>query len=75
MKKTSLYLDPQTDLALERLAKSRGLSKAETIRRALVEAVKDVERPRISAIGVGSGPGDVGGDVDRHLEETGFGRT
>lgn len=74
MKKTSLYLDPETDLALERLAKSRGITKAETIRRVLEEAVRRVERPRISAIGVGAGPGDVAGDVDRHLEQTGFGQ-
>jgi hypothetical protein len=74
VKKTSLYLDPETDRALERLAKSRGITKAETIRRVLEEAVRRVERPRISAIGVGAGPGDVAGDVDRHLEQTGFGQ-
>jgi predicted transcriptional regulator len=74
MKKTSLYLDPETDRALDRLAKSQGISKAEAIRRALEEAVRRVERPRISAIGVGAGPGDVAGDVNRHLEQTGFGR-
>lgn len=75
MKKTSLYLDPETDRALERLARSRGITKAETIRRALEEAVRQVERPRITAIGVGAGPGDVAADVDRHLEQTGFGTT
>jgi predicted transcriptional regulator len=75
MKKTSVYLDPDTDRALDRLARARGISKAEAIRRALEEAVRRVERPRISAIGVGAGPGDVAGDVERHLEETGFGQS
>jgi predicted transcriptional regulator len=74
MKKTSLYLDPETDRGLERLARARGITKAEAIRRALDEAVRQVERPRISAIGVGEGPGDVAGNVDRHLDESGFGQ-
>jgi predicted transcriptional regulator len=74
MKKTSLYLDPETDRALERLSRARGITKAEAIRRALDEAVRQVERPRISAIGVGEGPGDVAADVDRHLYESGFGQ-
>jgi predicted transcriptional regulator len=75
VKKTSLYLDPETDRALERLARARGITKAEAIRRALDEAVRQVDRPRISAIGVGEGPGDVAGNVDRHLDESGFGQT
>jgi predicted transcriptional regulator len=74
MKKTTVYLEAETDRALDRLAKARGISKAEAIRRALDQAVRRVERPRISAIGVGAGPSDVADDVDRHLEETGFGR-
>jgi predicted transcriptional regulator len=75
MKKTSVYLDPETDRALARLARSKGITKAEAIRQALADAVREVRRPRISAIGIGAGPGDVAGDVDRHLDETGFGRT
>jgi len=74
MKKTSVYLEPETDRALDRLAAEQGISKAEAIRRAIDQAVRGVERPRIKAIGVGAGPGDVADDVDRHLEETGFGR-
>jgi len=72
VKKTSIYLEPELDRALARLAAARGITKAEVIRRALAEAV-DLARPRIAAIGVGAGPGDVAGDVDRHLGETGFG--
>jgi len=73
MKKTSLYLDPETDRALMRLAATQGITKAEAIRRALKQAVAKAPPPRLSAIGVGEGPGDVAGDVDRHLAETGFG--
>jgi len=74
MKKTSLYVEADLDLALDRLAEAAGLSKAEVIRRALRDAVARAERPRLTAIGVGEGPGDVADDIDRHLDETGFGR-
>lgn len=73
MKKTTLYLEPELDRALERLATQEGVSKAEVIRIALRDATRRVERPRITAIGVAHGPGDVAEDVDRHLGETGFG--
>ncbi len=74
MKKTTLYLEPEVDRALGRLAARRGVSKAEVIRDVLREAADRVERPRIRAIGIARGPGDVAGNVERHLEETGFGR-
>lgn len=73
MKKTSIYLDQDLDASLERLAAQQGITKAEAIRKALWRAVRSAPRPRISAIGVGEGPGDVADDVDRHLEDTGFG--
>jgi hypothetical protein len=73
VKKTSIYLDPETDRALSRLAKAEGITKAELVRRTLERAVAEAPRPRIRAIGVGSGPGDVAEDVDRHLKESGFG--
>ena len=73
MKKTSIYLDHDLDRAQTRLARARGLTKAETIRRTLAAAVADDARPRLTAIGVGEGPGDVADDVDRHLDESGFG--
>ncbi len=75
LKKTTVYLEPELDRAVERLAIRQGISKAEVIRRALREATRDLEPPRIEAIGVGRGPGDVADDVDRHLTETGFGTT
>ena len=73
VKKTTLYLEPDLDRALARLAVERGVTKAEVIRGALREATGRSARPRIQAIGVANGPGDVAGDVDRHLRETGFG--
>lgn len=68
-----MYLDPEVDRALARLAAGQGITKAEAIRRALRRAVAEVPKRRLSAIGVGSGPSDVAEDVDRHLAETGFG--
>ncbi len=73
MKKTTVYLEPELDRAVARLAAERGITKAEAIRQALANAVRETARPRISAIGVGAGPGDVADDVDRHLAESGFG--
>ena len=72
MKKTSIYLDADLDARLARRADAEGITKAELIRRSLRRAVAG-KRPRITAIGVGNGPGDVADDTDRHLAETGFG--
>lgn len=73
MKKTTVYLEPELDVALGRLAAREGVTKAEVIRRALAAAIRDAERPHLRSIGVGAGPGDVTDDVDAHLRETGFG--
>lgn len=73
MKKTSLYIEPEIDAALTRIAEQRGITKAELIRRSLRDVAEAVPRPQISAIGIGEGPDDVAKDVDRHLAETGFG--
>jgi hypothetical protein len=73
VRKTSIYLDPDLDLALARVAAREGVTKAEVIRRALAQAVAEAPRPRVRAIGVGEGPGDVADDVDRHLSQTDFG--
>jgi predicted transcriptional regulator len=74
MKKTSLYLEPEVDAALGRIARRRGITKAELIRRSLRDVVAAEQRPRLTAIGVGRGPGDVAANVDKHLTETEFGR-
>ena len=73
MKKTTVYLELELDHALGRLAAKRHVSKAEVIRTALRDAARHSERPRITAIGLARGPGDVADDVDRHLADTGFG--
>lgn len=73
MKKTTVYLELDLDLALARLAAQRRVSKAEVIRAALRDAARQSERPRITAIGLVRGPGDVADNVDRHLADTGFG--
>lgn len=73
MRKTTIYLDDELDVQLDHLSRLRGVSKAELIRAAVRRLIGDEERPRVRAIGVASGPGDVAGDVDRHLRETGFG--
>ena len=71
MKKTSLYIDPEVDRALDRRAAAEGVTKAEFVRRVLAAAVS--ERPRPRARGVFDGPRDLGSGTDRHLSETGFG--
>ena len=71
MKKTSLYIDPEVDRALDRRATVEGITKAELVRRVLAAAVS--ERPRPRARGIFEGPRDFGSEAERHLEETGFG--
>lgn len=75
VKKTSIYIDASLDAGVARLAAARGVTKAEAIRQILARAVNDQGRVRISAIGVGAGPGDVADELDRHLSETGFGES
>jgi hypothetical protein len=74
VKKTSLYLPPELDRALAEYASSRGISKAEAVRRLIADTVAPAPRPRITAIGVikGDKP-DVSENIDRYLAESGFG--
>lgn len=72
LKKTSLYLDPDVDRGLARIAARQGLTKAEAIRQILARAVAaEPPRPRITAIGLAEGPGDVVDNIDKYME--GFG--
>lgn len=71
MKKTSLYIDPEVDRALDRRALAEGVTKAELVRRVLAAAVSDRPRPR--ARGVFDGPRDLASGAERYLAETGFG--
>jgi hypothetical protein len=76
MKKTSLYIEPEVDAALTRLAESQGVSKAELIRRTLREAASGAPAPRLIGIGSIKGtPPDVSENVDHYLAITGFGET
>ena len=52
MRKTSIYLDPDLDMELARVARGDGVTKAELIRRTLRHAVEEHPRPQIAAIGV-----------------------
>jgi Ribbon-helix-helix protein, copG family len=74
VKKTSLYIEPELDAALARLAEAEGVSKAEVIRRALREAANGAPAPRIVGVGVMKGlPSDLASNVDHYLAQ-GFGR-
>jgi hypothetical protein len=75
MKKTSIYIEPDLDIALSDVARRDGVSKASVVRRAIQREVDRAEdaRPRITGIGVFNGPGDLSSNVDRYLRETGFG--
>ena len=66
MKKTTVYLEPDVDLALARIAEQEGVSKAEVIRRSLKQTAANAKRPRLS-VGVFEGPGDVSENLDEYL--------
>jgi Ribbon-helix-helix protein, copG family len=60
MKKTTLYLDEETDLSLKQLARAKGQSQAEVIREALTAYAAGAERPRPQGVGAyRSGRADV----------------
>lgn len=71
--KTSIYLDPDVDHALGRIAAAQGTTKAALIRDALEKAIAAAPRPRPRAAGVFEGPGDLARNADRYLAQTGFG--
>jgi hypothetical protein len=74
MKKTSLYIEPEVDAALTRLAEAQGVSKAELIRRELRVLANGAPAPRVIGIGSIKGmPRDVAANADYYLAESGFG--
>ena len=75
MKKTSIYIEPDIDLALARRAAAEGTTKAEVIRQALRAAAAGSLRVKPRARGVFSGPADLSAHVDEHLTESGFGES
>jgi Ribbon-helix-helix protein, copG family len=73
MKKTSIYIEPDVDVALARRAAAEGTTKAEIIRQALRDAAGRSLRVKPRARGVFKGPADLGSRADAHLAESGFG--
>ena len=73
VKKTSIYIEPEIDVALARRAAAEGVSKAEVIREALRAAAGGTLRVIPRARGVFNGPSDLATRVDDALAETGFG--
>lgn len=75
MKKTSLYIEPEVDLALARRAAAEGTTKAELIRQALRDAARGSVRVKPRARAVFRGPADLSARTDEHLTESGFGES
>lgn len=75
MKKTSIYIEPDVDLALSRRAAAEGTSKAELIRQALRETVERSRRVKPRAQGVFQGPSDLAARADEHLSGSRFGES
>jgi len=75
MKKTSIYIEPDVDVALARRAAAEGTTKAELIRRALRVAAGDSLRVKPRARGVFRGPGDLSTRTDEHLAQSRFGES
>ncbi len=75
MKKTSIYIEPDVDVALSRRAAEEGTTKAELIRRALKEAASGSLRVKPRARGVFAGPADLAERADEHLAASGFGES
>jgi hypothetical protein len=74
MRKTSIYIEPEVDMALARRAAAEGTSKAELIRRALRDAASRSVRVKPRARGVFDGPTDLAAHADDHLADSGFGQ-
>jgi hypothetical protein len=73
MKKTSIYIEPEIDVALSRRAAEEGTTKAELIRRALRDAAGGSVRVKPRACGVFTGPPDLAENADDHLAASSFG--
>lgn len=73
VRKTSIYIEDDVDVALTRRAAEEGTTKAELIRRALRDAATGSMRVKPRARGVFAGPEDLAERVDDHLADTGFG--
>lgn len=75
VRKTSIYIEPDVDVALARRAAAEGTTKAEIIRQALRAAATGSLRVKPQARGVFAGPPDLAERADEQLAESGFGET
>lgn len=75
MKKTSIYIEPDVDVALSRRAAQEGTTKAQLIRAALRVAAGGTLAVKPKARGVFAGPADLSENVDEHLASSGFGES
>ncbi|MDX6671105.1 MAG: hypothetical protein QOI91_1468 [Solirubrobacteraceae bacterium] len=75
MKKTSIYIEADVDVALARRAAQEGTTKAELIRRALRDAAGGALRVKPRAHAVFAGPPDLAQRTDEHLAASGFGES
>ncbi len=73
MKKTSIYIEPDVDVALARRAAAEGTTKAELIRQALRDAAGASLRVKPRGRGVFKGPRDLASRADEHLAGSDFG--
>ena len=73
MKKTSIYIEADVDIALARRAAEQGTTKADLIRQALRVAAAGSLAVKPAARGVFVGPADLGENADQHLTDAGFG--
>ena len=75
MRKTSIYIENEVDVALSRRAAAEGTSKASLIRDALRAATAGSVGIKPRARGVFSGPSDLAANADEHLASSGFGES
>lgn len=73
VKKTSIYLEADVDVALTRRATELGTTKAELIRSALRDAAGSSVGVKPRARGAFAGPSDLAERADDHLAASGFG--
>jgi Ribbon-helix-helix protein, copG family len=73
VKKTSIYIEPDVDVALARRAAAEGTTKAELIRQALRDAAGRSLRVKPQARGAFRDAADLASHADEHLAKSGFG--
>lgn len=73
MKKTSIYIEADVELALARRAAAEGTTKAHVIRQALREAASAATHVKPRARGVFTSSADLASHADEHLSRSGFG--